>query len=129
MLFSFPSSQTYVSGTLVYVFVEMFIFSVYYRYLNKHGLGAGSTAFLLVVAILNAGRNSLSFFLLLVVVSGISSSLLYLSPSEDMASDRVLVFFLLFLFRSWYFSLFVCFLPLICPNLVHGVECCNSNSR
>ena len=71
-----PSSgrlQHYVSGTLVYIFVEMLVFYVYYRYINHNGFGAGPTAFLLVVAILNAGRNSLSFFLLLVVVSAEAS--------------------------------------------------------
>jgi hypothetical protein len=44
----------------------------YYRYLNAHGKGTASTIFLFVVAILDAGRNSLSFFLLLVVALGLS---------------------------------------------------------
>ena len=44
----------------------------YYRYLNAHGKGTTSTVFLFVVAILDAGRNSLSFFLLLVVSLGLS---------------------------------------------------------
>ncbi len=44
----------------------------YYRYLNAHGKGTASTVFLFVVAILDAGRNSLSFFLLLVVSLGLS---------------------------------------------------------
>lgn len=44
----------------------------YYRYLNAHGKGTASTIFLFVVAILDAGRNSLSFFLLLVVSLGLS---------------------------------------------------------
>ena len=44
----------------------------YYRYLNAHGKGVTSTAFLIVVAILDAGRNALSFFLLLIVALGLS---------------------------------------------------------
>lgn len=45
---------------------------MYYRYLNAHGKGTGATAFLFVVAILDAGRNALSFFMLLVVSMGLS---------------------------------------------------------
>ncbi|KAL0576801.1 hypothetical protein V5O48_005171 [Marasmius crinis-equi] len=44
----------------------------YYRYLNAHGRGTASTVFLIVVAILDAGRNSMSFFMLLVVCLGLS---------------------------------------------------------
>lgn len=44
----------------------------YYRYLNVHDSGVTTTAFLIVVSILNAGRNALSFFLLLVVSLGLS---------------------------------------------------------
>ncbi|KAG7452349.1 uncharacterized protein BT62DRAFT_1071496 [Guyanagaster necrorhizus] len=45
---------------------------VYYRYLNAHGKSTASTVFLIVVAILDAGRNSMSFFMLLVVSLGLS---------------------------------------------------------
>ncbi|ELU38666.1 protein PTM1 [Rhizoctonia solani AG-1 IA] len=44
----------------------------YYRYLNSHHRGTATTMFLAVVAILDAGRNALSFFLLLVVSLGLS---------------------------------------------------------
>ena len=44
----------------------------YYRYLNAHGRGAPATVFLFVVAIIDAGRNALSFFLLLIVSLGLS---------------------------------------------------------
>ena len=62
---------------------------MYYRYLNAHGPGTASTVFLIVgqshppfyvinadyndhvVAILDAGRNSMSFFLLLIVSLGL----------------------------------------------------------
>ncbi|KAJ3481723.1 hypothetical protein NLI96_g7467 [Meripilus lineatus] len=50
----------------------LIIHSAYYRYLNAHGRGTTSTVFLIVVAILDAGRNALSFFLLLVVSLGLS---------------------------------------------------------
>ena len=46
--------------------------SGYYRYVNAHGTGVSTTAFLVVVTILDAGRNALSFFLLLVVSLGLS---------------------------------------------------------
>ena len=47
--------------------------SGYYRYVNAHGTtGVFTTAFLIVVTILDAGRNALSFFLLLVVSLGLS---------------------------------------------------------
>jgi hypothetical protein len=47
-------------------------FAAYYRYLNAHGRGTVATVFLFVVAILDAGRNALSFFMLLVVSLGLS---------------------------------------------------------
>ncbi|KAH7880907.1 lung seven transmembrane receptor-domain-containing protein [Lentinula edodes] len=52
--------------------IEMVANWGYYRYLNAHGRGTTSTAFLIVVAILDAGRNSMSFFMLLVVSLGLS---------------------------------------------------------
>ena len=39
-------------------------------FLNRHGSNVGSKALMMVVAILNAGRNSFSFFLLLIVCMG-----------------------------------------------------------
>lgn len=39
-------------------------------YQNHGGTGAGSKAFLIIVGILNAARNSFSFFLLLIVCMG-----------------------------------------------------------
>jgi len=51
---------------------EMLANWAYYRYLNAHGSGTASVVFLIVVAILDAGRNALSFFLLLVVSLGLS---------------------------------------------------------
>ena len=77
----------------------------YYRYINKHGGGASSLAFLFVgktfgfyikfanltfrfeptVAVLNAGRNSISFFLLLIVSMGLS----VVTPSLGSVMHRV----------------------------------------
>ena len=39
-------------------------------YLNRAGSNMGSKALMVIVAILNAGRNSFSFFLLLIVCMG-----------------------------------------------------------
>lgn len=64
--------QWYISGTIVFLVIEMVALFGYYRYINKHGGGAGSLAFLIVTAVLNAGRTTLSFFLLLIVCMGLS---------------------------------------------------------
>ncbi|OCH86055.1 hypothetical protein OBBRIDRAFT_797568 [Obba rivulosa] len=64
--------QYYLSSLLGFLILEMLANWAYYRYLNAHGRGTASTVFLIVVAILDAGRNALSFFLLLVVSLGLS---------------------------------------------------------
>ena len=64
--------QYYISGTIVFLIIEMLANFAYYRYINKQGGGASSLAFLFVVSVLNAARNSLSFFLLLIVSMGLS---------------------------------------------------------
>ncbi|KAI5982726.1 lung seven transmembrane receptor-domain-containing protein [Pisolithus albus] len=64
--------QHYLSGLVAFMVVEMAANWVYYRYLNAHGKNAASIVFLFVVAILDAGRNALSFFMLLVVSLGLS---------------------------------------------------------
>jgi len=64
--------QHYLSSLLGFLILEMLANWAYYRYLNAHGRGTASTVFLIVVAILDAGRNALSFFLLLVVSLGLS---------------------------------------------------------
>lgn len=64
--------QYYISGTILFLIIEMIAQFAYYRYINKHGGGTTSLAFLFVIAILNAARNSLSFFLLLIVSMGLS---------------------------------------------------------
>ncbi|KAJ3516362.1 hypothetical protein NLJ89_g1171 [Agrocybe chaxingu] len=64
--------QYYLSGLVGLLVIEMLANWVYYRYLNAHGKSTASTVFLIVVAILDAGRNSMSFFMLLVVSLGLS---------------------------------------------------------
>ncbi|KAI5117077.1 hypothetical protein M0805_007954 [Coniferiporia weirii] len=64
--------QFYLSSLVGLLVIEMIANWAYYRYLNAHGRGTVSTVFLFVVAILDAGRNALSFFMLLVVSLGLS---------------------------------------------------------
>ncbi|WWC87461.1 uncharacterized protein L201_002350 [Kwoniella dendrophila CBS 6074] len=64
--------QYYISGTIVFLVIEMLAQFAYYRYINKHGGGTTSIVFLFVISIFNAARNSLSFFLLLIVSMGLS---------------------------------------------------------
>ncbi|KAH8119856.1 lung seven transmembrane receptor-domain-containing protein [Phellopilus nigrolimitatus] len=64
--------QYYLSSLVGLLVIEMVANWAYYRYLNARGWGTTSTVFLFVVAILDAGRNALSFFLLLVVSLGLS---------------------------------------------------------
>lgn len=62
--------QNYISAILVFLVVEMFMTWLFYDYQNRHGLNAGAKALLVIVSILSAGRNSFSFFLLLIVCMG-----------------------------------------------------------
>ncbi|KIM88622.1 hypothetical protein PILCRDRAFT_2830 [Piloderma croceum F 1598] len=64
--------QYYLSSLVGFLIIEMVASWAYYRYLNAHGKSTTSTVFLFVVAILDAGRNALSFFMLLVVSLGLS---------------------------------------------------------
>jgi Lung seven transmembrane receptor len=52
--------------------VEMLFIWFYYEYINLHGNNFGSRALLFVVAIMNAARGALSFFMLLIVCMGYS---------------------------------------------------------
>ncbi|KAH7106927.1 lung seven transmembrane receptor-domain-containing protein [Auriculariales sp. MPI-PUGE-AT-0066] len=64
--------QHYISALVGFCIVEMVAHWAYYRYLNAHGGGVPSVVFLVVVAILDAARNALSFLLLLIVSLGMS---------------------------------------------------------
>ncbi|KAI1247169.1 hypothetical protein MGN70_011056 [Eutypa lata] len=62
--------QNYITAILVFLVVEMLMTWGFYDYLNRNGSNVGAKALLVVVAILNAFRNSFSFFLLLIVCMG-----------------------------------------------------------
>jgi hypothetical protein len=62
--------QNYITAILIFLVVEMLLTWGYYDYENVHGSNAGAKAFMIVVSVLNAGRNSFSFFLLLIVCMG-----------------------------------------------------------
>ncbi|KAK5012723.1 Membrane protein ptm1 [Cryomyces antarcticus] len=62
--------QNYITAIIVFLVVEMLMTWGFYDYQNRHGSNIGSKALTIVVSILNAGRNSFSFFLLLIVCMG-----------------------------------------------------------
>lgn len=76
--------QHYISGTIVFLIVEMAANWAYYNYLNSHEIDfyhissstnsssvTATARFLLILtSILDAARNSISFFLLLIVAMG-----------------------------------------------------------
>lgn len=62
--------QNYITATIVFLIIEQLLTWGFYDYQNRNGNTAGNKVFLVVVAILNAGRISLSFFLLLIVCMG-----------------------------------------------------------
>ena len=62
--------QNYITATIIFLIVEQLMTWGFYDYQNRHGNNALNKAFMILVAILNAGRNSLSFFLLLIVCMG-----------------------------------------------------------
>lgn len=62
--------QNYITATIIFLIVEQLMTWGFYDYQNQHGNNAANKAFMIVVSILNAGRNSLSFFLLLIVCMG-----------------------------------------------------------
>ncbi|KAI1327826.1 lung seven transmembrane receptor-domain-containing protein [Xylariaceae sp. FL0255] len=62
--------QNYITAILVFLVVEMLLTWAFYDVLNRQGSSIGSKVLLILVAILNAFRNSFSFFLLLIVCMG-----------------------------------------------------------
>ncbi|EPE03292.1 lung seven transmembrane receptor domain-containing protein [Ophiostoma piceae UAMH 11346] len=62
--------QNYITAILIFLVVEMLMTWGFYDFLNRHGSNLGSKVLLVVVATLNAFRNSFSFFLLLIVCMG-----------------------------------------------------------
>ncbi|RAL14658.1 putative integral membrane protein (Ptm1) [Aspergillus homomorphus CBS 101889] len=62
--------QNYITAILVFLIVEQAMTWGFYEYQNVHGLNVGAKVLMVIVAVLNAGRNSFSFFLLLIVCMG-----------------------------------------------------------
>ena len=62
--------QNYITAIVIFLIVEQLITWGYYDYQNRNGNNAGTKALLIVTAILNAARNSFSFFLLLITCMG-----------------------------------------------------------
>ncbi|KAJ5893464.1 hypothetical protein N7495_005155 [Penicillium taxi] len=62
--------QNYITAILVFLIVEQLMTWGFYDYQNRHGLNAMAKALMVIVAVLNAGRNAFSFFLLLIVCMG-----------------------------------------------------------
>ncbi|UKZ68910.1 uncharacterized protein TrAtP1_009928 [Trichoderma atroviride] len=63
--------QNYITAILIFLTVEMILTWGFYDFQNHNGTaGVGSKVYLIVIAVLNAARNSFSFFLLLIVCMG-----------------------------------------------------------
>ncbi|RKF80620.1 Membrane protein PTM1 [Golovinomyces cichoracearum] len=62
--------QNYITAILIFLVVEMLMTWGFYDFMNRNGSSIGSKILMMVVAVLNAGRNSFSFFLLLIVCMG-----------------------------------------------------------
>ncbi|KUJ22135.1 integral membrane protein-like protein [Mollisia scopiformis] len=62
--------QNYITAIIIFLIVEMLMTWGFYDYMNRNGSNLGAKVLMIVVAILNAGRNSFSFFLLLIVCMG-----------------------------------------------------------
>ncbi|TVY62696.1 Membrane protein PTM1, partial [Lachnellula suecica] len=62
--------QNYITAIIIFLVIEMLMTWGFYDYLNRAGSNLGSKALMIIVAILNAARNSFSFFLLLIVCMG-----------------------------------------------------------
>ncbi|SLM36742.1 integral membrane protein [Lasallia pustulata] len=62
--------QNYITAIIVFLIVEQLLTWGFYDYQNRHGFDAVAKVWLVIVSILNAGRNSFSFFLLLIVCMG-----------------------------------------------------------
>ncbi|ODH53159.1 hypothetical protein GX48_00695 [Paracoccidioides brasiliensis] len=62
--------QNYITAIIVFLIVEQLMTWGFYDYQNRHGSNAVAKVLMIIIAILNAGRNSFSFFLLLIVCMG-----------------------------------------------------------
>ncbi|CCG81471.1 putative Integral membrane protein [Taphrina deformans PYCC 5710] len=64
--------QNYITVLIGFLSAEMIVIWGYYDYVNLHGYNVGSTVYMVFVALLNAFRNSFSFFMILIVSMGYS---------------------------------------------------------
>ncbi|KAI5300986.1 hypothetical protein KEM56_002059, partial [Ascosphaera pollenicola] len=62
--------QNYITAIIVFLIVEQLLTWGFYDFQNRHGMTLGAKILMFVVSVLNAGRNSFSFFLLLIVCLG-----------------------------------------------------------
>lgn len=62
--------QNYITAIIGFLVLEMLMTWGFYDYQNRHGNNIGAKVLMIIVAILNAFRNSFSFFLLLIVCMG-----------------------------------------------------------
>ncbi|KAL8968317.1 MAG: hypothetical protein Q9183_002521 [Haloplaca sp. 2 TL-2023] len=62
--------QNYITAIIVFLIIEQLMTWGFYDYKNGHGFNAGAKIFMIVDSVLNAFRNSFSFFLLLIVCMG-----------------------------------------------------------
>ncbi|KAF2727319.1 integral membrane protein [Polyplosphaeria fusca] len=62
--------QNYITAIIVFLVLEMLMTWGFYDYQNRHGNNVGAKVLMIIVAVLNAFRNSFSFFLLLIVCMG-----------------------------------------------------------
>ncbi|KAF1960892.1 hypothetical protein CC80DRAFT_590210 [Byssothecium circinans] len=62
--------QNYITAILAFLVLEMLMTWGFYDYQNRHGNNIGAKVLMITVAVLNAFRNSFSFFLLLIVCMG-----------------------------------------------------------
>lgn len=62
--------QNYITAILVFLIVEQLMTWGFYNYQNIHGINVVAKVLMIIVAVLNAGRNAFSFFLLLIVCMG-----------------------------------------------------------
>ncbi|KAF2204162.1 hypothetical protein GQ43DRAFT_365253 [Delitschia confertaspora ATCC 74209] len=62
--------QNYITAIIAFLVIEMLMTWGFYDYQNRHGQNVGQKVLMVIVAVLNAFRNSFSFFLLLIVCMG-----------------------------------------------------------
>ncbi|MCJ1357064.1 MAG: hypothetical protein MMC33_007060 [Icmadophila ericetorum] len=62
--------QNYITFILGFLVLEQLMTWGYYDYQNRHGNNTVNKVLMVITAVLNAGRNSFSFFLLLIVCMG-----------------------------------------------------------